>query len=194
MAYILCQHKGCYNKARWLYMPSGPLIDSYCDKHVPRGCSCNTLYAEDLSEENITKPSFGKFDSVNYLKWKPFKYEAEPLDIFRREYPCCEWSYFKNGIDLPKYYRKITKAKNFEKELYSFLDNLIILENKIIKKSNDKIRLPLFTSKYFSKDLSPFDITLVISSFFADKYLTFSLMKKIQNLAKPFRIKFEITD
>lgn len=190
MAYITCQEKGCSNKAHWLYMPSGPLLNSYCDKHVPRGCSCNTLYEEELADENIIKPPFGKFDDVNYLKWHPFKYEAEPLDALRREYPCCEWSYFKNGIDSPNYYRKISKGKKFEGELYSFLDNLIELEDKIMKNSNSKIRMPLFLSKHFSKDLSPFDITLVISPSVSDKYLTFYLKKKIQNLANPFHIEF----
>jgi len=49
----------CGEKADWSYMPGG---EDYCEKHVPRGCTCNL--EEDGSEE---------------------------LDDNGRRFPCCEY-------------------------------------------------------------------------------------------------------
>ena len=98
----------CNNKATWLYMPcdyeknkktwwqieSIRKKDYYCDIHVPRGCSCNNIYEEDLDES----------DSKDDLKFIGVDSNGNniytSLDIKGREYPCCEFWYDKDGFDF----------------------------------------------------------------------------------------------
>lgn len=65
----------CGRKADWFYMPGS---ESYCDNHVPRGCSCNAELKEgiDIDSEEAT-------NHANYY---------EPVDDQGRKYPCCEYS------------------------------------------------------------------------------------------------------
>jgi len=65
----------CGDMAKWMHMSTDHSDDSlYCDGDncVPRGCSCN----ED--------PETG----------------IEYVDNLGRHYPCCEYMFFDNGIDI----------------------------------------------------------------------------------------------
>lgn len=88
----------CGEKATWIHMPSSTGFNPYfCDTCVPRGCSCNNDYVEEIPdilnwylEKNI------KFRIVDrkingeespYLSHKIII----PVDDYGREYPCCEF-------------------------------------------------------------------------------------------------------
>jgi hypothetical protein len=64
----------CGKKAEWVYMPG---TGNYCDKCVPRGCSCNINLKDgiDYDSEEAKLPE-------NYV---------EKLDEKGRRYPCCEY-------------------------------------------------------------------------------------------------------
>lgn len=64
----------CGKKADWTYMPG---IENYCDKCVPRGCSCNNDLKEgiDYDSKEAELPE-------NYI---------EKLDEKGRRLPCCEF-------------------------------------------------------------------------------------------------------
>ena len=72
--------------ATWVYMPSGNGI--CCDQCVPRGCSCNIIYCDELDDEGFPKPVLD--ESNNYV---------EETDQQGRLLPCCEWCYNEFGID-----------------------------------------------------------------------------------------------
>jgi hypothetical protein len=65
----------CGAKACWSYMPG---MENYCDKHVPRGCSCNSKLKDGIDYDS---PEAENPD--NYI---------EELDEQGRRYPCCEYS------------------------------------------------------------------------------------------------------
>jgi hypothetical protein len=67
-----CSFTGCNQKATWFYAP-GTDGDRRCDKHVPRGCTCNQ------------EPVDGDYDNEDPANWQ------EPTDELGRKYPCCEW-------------------------------------------------------------------------------------------------------
>ena len=71
--------ESCGKKAEWTYMPGD---FSFCDKHVPRGCSCND-YPIDNNYENIKKRN-----------WKSER------DKLGRLLPCCEYWYNKTGWEI----------------------------------------------------------------------------------------------
>jgi hypothetical protein len=76
----------CGEMAVWLYLPGDVDWDPYyCDKHVPRGCSCNEFPKEDIKEEDL--------DINNPEHWE------EELDGQGRRFPCCEYLYSENGFD-----------------------------------------------------------------------------------------------
>ena len=60
----------CEKPAVWSYMPGQ---ESACDKHVPRGCSCNM------------EPKDGDWESTDLSNYE------EPIDEQGRKFPCCEW-------------------------------------------------------------------------------------------------------
>lgn len=60
----------CGEVATWIYAPGD---GACCDDCVPRGCGCNTDFAE------------------------------EDLDIDGRQLPCCEWEYNDEGWILEDY-------------------------------------------------------------------------------------------
>lgn len=70
----------CSNIAVWFYTPGNE--EYYCDKHVPRGCSCNFWPPKINGEEN----------------WElPFEQWIESLDSSGRKLPCCEFTYSEIG-------------------------------------------------------------------------------------------------
>lgn len=71
MKFIVCKEFPCFAKAVWYYAPSHDGDDYYCDKHVPRGCSCNID-----PDTNI-----------------------EDTDDQGRLLPCCEFDYEANGFE-----------------------------------------------------------------------------------------------
>lgn len=64
----------CRELAVWSY---GPDIENYCDRCVPRGCSCNFYPVSENSEELI-----------------------EEKDDQDRRQPCCEYLFDPNGFDF----------------------------------------------------------------------------------------------
>jgi hypothetical protein len=81
---ILCNH--CDNIATWSYMPG----DTYaCDKHVPRGCSCNIKDTGELDIDGNLIPVLDK--DGNCVE------ETDPNTGLL--YPCCEWDYSEFGFD-----------------------------------------------------------------------------------------------
>lgn len=99
--------------AVWLYAPGYKEDENsfHCDLCVPRGCSCNWNYLkshDSLSEDCIPEGIDGK-------DWKfierPGDEECEEIkkgeiwvyiDENKKEYPCCEYDYEKNGWDIDK--------------------------------------------------------------------------------------------
>lgn len=69
----------CNLMATWWYMPGDAINCFYCDKCVPRGCSCNREYDEN---GNIIKEYF---------------------DDIGRSLPCCEYDYDENGYDKERF-------------------------------------------------------------------------------------------
>lgn len=67
----------CGKSAKWLYMPASEKITEAerwkCDKHVPRGCSCNSYPVDDNPDND---------DPENW---------QEEVDEQGRKFPCCEW-------------------------------------------------------------------------------------------------------
>ena len=79
----LCKH--CDAIATWCYMPG----DSFCcDTHVPRGCSCNIKYKDELTFEGDLIPLVDEHGN-----W------IEETDSNGLLYPCCEWDYSALGFD-----------------------------------------------------------------------------------------------
>lgn len=57
----------CNEMAVWMYMPNSHLF--YCEKHVPRGCSCNILDNGEMDKDDLG-----------------------------RDLPCCEYNYSESGF------------------------------------------------------------------------------------------------
>ena len=77
----------CRGFAKWCHLPKGSY---YCDKCVPRGCSCNLelkLGVKALVDKNGC--------IINNVE----DY-YQPLDDIGREYPCCEYLFSNCGFDL----------------------------------------------------------------------------------------------
>lgn len=81
----------CNNYARWFYLP-GDDDAAYCDKHVPRGCSCNDW-----------EYSLGDCipDGVEGKDWRWIKkfISWEDLDGAGKQLPCIEFMYFPQGLE-----------------------------------------------------------------------------------------------
>lgn len=78
----------CYRIAKWSYLPSDSSA-YYCDKCVPRGCSCNLTIKPGVEE--IYSEEEGIINSIEDY--------YQPLDELGREYPCCEFLYSETGFD-----------------------------------------------------------------------------------------------
>lgn len=72
----------CGQLATWFYMPADSSDHAYCDKCVPRGCSCNEYPIDD------------NYENLDPNNW------TEDLDEQGRELPCCEYWYDENGWEL----------------------------------------------------------------------------------------------
>lgn len=78
----------CGKPAKWYYMPGHSEKEDYaCDKHVPRGCSCNAELKKNVA------PILDKYGNLD----NPAEDWYEPTDFRGRKYPCCEWFYSKKG-------------------------------------------------------------------------------------------------
>ena len=77
----------CGEAATWLYMPGIEEI-SYCNKCVPRGCSCNYI-SVDLEFPNGIEGEDWQWVESNQV-W-------EPLEGNNLQYPCAEYWYSKDG-------------------------------------------------------------------------------------------------
>ena len=69
----MIEHCKCGKLATWVYMPKSEDYPFYCDKCVPRGCSCNL------------EPKDGNWDNSEDDNW------YQPLDELGRKYPCVEF-------------------------------------------------------------------------------------------------------
>ena len=80
----------CGRKPVWVYMPSDSrgLNPYYCDKCVPRGCSCNHEYVDEdyLSNGEKNLPPEADYP----VKWINTKCWTQ-VDEHGREFPCCEF-------------------------------------------------------------------------------------------------------
>lgn len=86
----------CGEVANWLLMSASENHNNpfYCEKCVPRGCSCNNSYnVEDATEMLQTFKNNGE-------KYKIENGIVIPLNDDGKEYPCCEFDYEKEGFDV----------------------------------------------------------------------------------------------
>jgi len=107
----------CGKMAVWCYMPGyGDNSSSYhCDDCVPRGCSCNVNFIDNLEKEENYKDG----DKVLFLneshdffneKVGCSKEEAthyEILDEQGRREPCIEYWYDEEGFDIDENFKDI---------------------------------------------------------------------------------------
>ena len=78
----------CRYIAKWNYSSSN-CSSYYCDKCVPRGCSCNLEIKPGIEEIFIDGQWIINPNEDYYL----------PLDELGREYSCCEFWYSETGFD-----------------------------------------------------------------------------------------------
>lgn len=97
----------CGSLAYWMYMPGGSGSieeDVYCDECVPRGCSCNqepfTIQSMRWHKEEGHNFKLGYWRNVSNGKTISVSPLIIPLDEKNREYPCCEYFYEKDGLDI----------------------------------------------------------------------------------------------
>lgn len=89
----------CGKLAVWSYMPSAQSeYPHFCDDCVSRGCSCMEEY-DDPKHMPI-------LDTIKWLdksgvlwRWKEKDKSIEHIDEKGRLLPCCEYFYFKDGIE-----------------------------------------------------------------------------------------------
>lgn len=92
----------CGEMATWLYMPSyeGGGNPYHCDDCVPRGCECNNHYVD----VNTYHPPLDFPDlptkNDNPIKWIKEEEIWCSVDELGREYPCCEFTYDKEGFEI----------------------------------------------------------------------------------------------
>lgn len=107
MSKIKCSE--CDNLATWSYMPNCNENTSegfYCDKCVPRGCSCNIYDFETCGEPYDGNVVFYDKDTIDfdeksfYKKRKETSYYYEYLDENNQRYPCCEYDYSEDGYEI----------------------------------------------------------------------------------------------
>ena len=101
MSKIKCDK--CNNFAQWFYMPSDG-EGNYCDKHVPRGCSCNDYEVIVGFTDNDGKVVHVSDNNPEGVEGKDWKWKEKgklytELDGEGRELPCCEFMYSKGGDD-----------------------------------------------------------------------------------------------
>jgi hypothetical protein len=91
----------CNNIATWDYLP-GLDDDVFCDECVPRGCECTHRYvSKDVYNPPLENPDSPKGNEGIEWKWlDENKTHWCFIDEQGREYPCCEFSYDPDGIDV----------------------------------------------------------------------------------------------
>lgn len=82
--------------AMWGYMPGK---GDYCEDCVPRGCSCNRELTPENPDSIFQDYNHGTAPTGNF-KWITPGLVWCPVDELGREYPCCEFSYYEEGIDI----------------------------------------------------------------------------------------------
>ncbi len=76
----------CNEIAVWFYMPGS---GKYCEKHCPRGCSCNQYHKDEYPPDEEDIEDGIKWDGDYWFR----------VDEEGRAYPCCEYEYEKDGWD-----------------------------------------------------------------------------------------------
>lgn len=83
--------------AVWAYMPGK---SDFCENCVPRGCSCNTEITPEHPGAETEYGNMGINPPEKNFKWIDEGMVWIPTDELGREYPCCEFSYYEDGIDI----------------------------------------------------------------------------------------------
>jgi hypothetical protein len=137
----------CNEKATWMYMPGNVFEeDCYCNKHVPKGCTCNHesfyfgegCYSKDKQVEEFLKyklkiQNFGKKEQVIGRHLEEITDMEKIKEIFNtwsedellhlsiitldengEEYPCCEYSYYSDGIEAEENNDEYEKYEEYE--------------------------------------------------------------------------------
>ncbi len=91
----------CGNRATWIYMPGHGEGESplYCDECVHRGCECREY---SIVSEHYHPPGGIFPKGIEGVDWKWTNEEKTywcELDEKGREYPCCEYEFFEEGIE-----------------------------------------------------------------------------------------------
>lgn len=98
----------CDNIAQWCYLPNcndETLKGFYCDKCVPRGCTCNLYDFETCGEpdkENVVfydKNTTDFNEKTYYRNKKDTSFYYEYLDENGKRFPCCEYDYSEDGFE-----------------------------------------------------------------------------------------------
>lgn len=82
--------------AVWSYMPGD---GDFCENCVPRGCSCNRELTPENPDAVYDGLNVGIIPNGNF-KWLREGLVWTHVDELGREYPCCEFSYDKDGVDI----------------------------------------------------------------------------------------------
>lgn len=94
----------CGSVAVWEYMPGYTNGDNYffCENCVPRGCECNHRYiSKDAYHPPLENPDLPEGNEGVEWKWlDENKTHWCFIDEQGREYPCCEFDYDPDGIDV----------------------------------------------------------------------------------------------
>jgi hypothetical protein len=94
----------CGSVAVWEYMPGYTNGDNdfFCENCVPRGCECNHRYvSNDAYHPPLENPDLPEGNEGVEWKWlDENKTHWCFIDEQGREYPCCEFSYDPDGIDV----------------------------------------------------------------------------------------------
>lgn len=95
----------CDKIATWSYIPSGSGRRNFCNDHVPRGCTCNVYnikeFTDSIPSENVMW--WSKDDDLNTdgsLTRKEDSFYYEELDENGKRFPCCEFDYDPDGIEM----------------------------------------------------------------------------------------------
>lgn len=83
--------------AVWSYMPGS---GDFCENCVPRGCSCNRELTPENPSANYGGMNVGSCPPKENFKWIEEGLVWTNTDELGREYPCCEFSHHKDGIDI----------------------------------------------------------------------------------------------
>jgi hypothetical protein len=83
--------------AVWSYMPGN---GDFCENCVSRGCSCNRELTPENPDATYDGLNVGQNPPEKEFKWIKEGMVWVHTDELGREYPCCEYSYYNEGIDI----------------------------------------------------------------------------------------------